>query len=60
MIVEIIVGIVGLSYVTGDYKRKEKIRKIGRDIVGLSIDVAKDSVSAIKYSVESIKQKTSC
>ncbi len=59
MVLEAItLGIIGITYATGDDGRKSKMRKIGKEIVEVAKDTVSDTTSKAKDLFEKIKMKT--
>ncbi len=52
----ITVGAIGITYLTGDRKRKDKMKKIGFGIVDVTKDVAGDIVDFTKNIMSKIKE----
>lgn len=56
MVLEAItLGVIGVTYATGDDQRKQKMRKIGSDLVDVAKDTAKDTVDFTRDIIEKIK-----
>ena len=53
----ITIGAIGVTYLTGDKKRKEKMRKIGSGIVDVTKEVAVEIAGKTKKLVKNIKEK---
>lgn len=51
----ITLGVIGVTYATGDDQRKQKMRKIGSDLVDVAKNTAKDTVDFTKDVIEKIK-----
>lgn len=58
MVLEVItLGVIGTAYVTGDSERKQKMRKIGSDVVDVAKTTAADTVSFTKKTIQKIQAK---
>lgn len=58
MILEAItLGVIGVTYVTGDAHRKQKMRKVGSDIVEITKAATRDAVAFTKDTIEEVKAK---
>lgn len=58
MVLEIItLSAIGVTYLTGDKNRKEKMRKIGSGIVDVTKEVAVEIAGKTKKLVKNIKEK---
>lgn len=58
MILEAItLGVIGVTYVTGDAQRKQKMRKVGSDIVEITKAATRDAVAFAKDTIEEVKAK---
>lgn len=56
MVLETItIGVIGLTYVTGDDNRKAKMRKIGSEIVEVAGDTLKDVIDLGKTVTEKVR-----
>lgn len=56
MVLEAItLGVIGVTYVTGDAQRKQKMRKIGSDLVDVAKTTAQDTVAFTKNTIEKVK-----
>ena len=58
MVLETItLGVIGVTYVTGDAERKQKMRKIGSEIVDVAKTTASDTVDFTKKTIQKIKAR---
>lgn len=59
MVLEAItLGVIGITYATGNDSRKQKMRKIGKEIAEVAKETASDTTSKAKDLFEKIKSKT--
>lgn len=59
MIFEVIsAGLIGAAYITGDEKRKEDMRCIGRKAISVAKDVARDTAKKTKATVEKLRKQS--
>lgn len=58
MILEAItLSVIGITYVTGDNQRKQKMRKIASELSDVAKSTAHDTVDFAKSTIEKIKAK---
>lgn len=55
----IVIVIVFIAYVKGNARRKEKIRRIGTDVVDITKETISETVDYAKSKIENMKDKMS-
>ena len=53
----IVLGVIGVTYVTGDSQRKQKMKNIGSQIVEVTKEATVSAVKTTKTMIQKIKAK---